>query len=232
MKMLPSQKLSQNSVFEEETQTIKRKSGESSPGEERRPAAVLTKRRAQGTASRRGKSRVAARTASSRGKSLGEKASRRGKRGGEEKIYTGSQRAPAISSSSSSGSQRRTATVVVLEACMDVVKRVVFHLSCLLLTFHDLSFTLLFIASVAGASCCGWWLPCILSLTTSLAVTVSVQVVVRAYWRISRWLQRECDDERALARCVLEMRMKGADFDLFKEPQKSSMWMKGSSVEV
>ncbi|XP_042423569.1 uncharacterized protein LOC122011238 [Zingiber officinale] len=98
---------------------------------------------------------------------------------------------------------------VVLEARMDAAKRTVFHLSCLLLSFHGLSFTLLFIASVADTSCRGWWFPCSLSLTTSLVVTVAVQVVVRTYWRILRRLQREREDERALAWCVREMRMKG-----------------------
>ncbi|KAG6501867.1 hypothetical protein ZIOFF_041751 [Zingiber officinale] len=119
-----------------------------------------------------------------------------------------------------------------LEARMDAAKRAVFHLSCLFLAFHGLSFMLLFNASVAGASCHGWWLPCSLSLTTSLAVTVAVQAVVHTYWRISRRLQREREDGRALARCVRELRMKGADFDLSKEPQKSSKRMKSSSVEV
>ncbi|KAG6487989.1 hypothetical protein ZIOFF_056747 [Zingiber officinale] len=113
---------------------------------------------------------------------------------------------------------------------MDAAKRTVFHLSCLLLSFHGLSFTLLFIASVADTSCRGWWFPCSLSLTTSLVVTVAVQVVVRTYWRILRRLQREREDERALAWCVREMRMK--DFDLSKEPQKNSKWMKSSSVEA
>ncbi|KAG6536425.1 hypothetical protein ZIOFF_001481 [Zingiber officinale] len=120
----------------------------------------------------------------------------------------------------------------VLEARMDAAKHAVFHLSCLLLAFHDLSFTLLFFASVAGASCHSWWLPCSLSLTTSLAVIIVVQVVVRAYWQILWRLQREREDERALARCVREMRMKGLDFDLSKEPQKSLKWMKNSSVDV
>ncbi|KAG6497922.1 hypothetical protein ZIOFF_045828 [Zingiber officinale] len=119
-----------------------------------------------------------------------------------------------------------------LEARMDAAKRAVFHLSCLFLAFHGLSFTLLFNASVAGASCRSWWLPCSLSLTTSLAVTVTVQAAVRTYWRISQRLQRERQDGRALARCVRELRMKGADFDLSKEPQKSSKRMKSSSVEV
>ncbi|KAG6514615.1 hypothetical protein ZIOFF_024983 [Zingiber officinale] len=110
----------------------------------------------------------------------------------------------------------------ILEARMDTAKHDVFHLSYLLLAFHDLSFTLLFIASVVDASCRGRWLPCSLSLTTSLAMTVAVQVVVRAYWRILQRLERERKDERALTRCVQEMRMKGADFILSKEPQKSS----------
>ncbi|RRT65887.1 hypothetical protein BHE74_00006046 [Ensete ventricosum] len=118
-----------------------------------------------------------------------------------------------------------------LEARMDGAKREAFHLSCLFLAFHGLSLTLLFAASVAGDACRDWWVPSCLSLLTSLVLVGAVHARVRAYWGLSRLLQRDRADGRALARCVQELRMKGASFDLSKEPQTSKR-MKSSSVEV
>lgn len=46
-----------------------------------------------------------------------------------------------------------------------------------------------------------------------------------------RELQREKESNRAVGRCVQELRMKGASFDLDKEPQ-SGKRMKSSSVEI
>ncbi|WOK92016.1 hypothetical protein Cni_G00707 [Canna indica] len=124
---------------------------------------------------------------------------------------------------------RRAAAI---ESRMDAAKRAAFHLSCLFLSFHGLSLTLIFNASVAGGGACrSWWLPSSLSLLTSLVVAGAVQAAVRAYWALSRRLQRERGDGRALARCVQELRMKGDSFDLSKEPQTSKR-MKSSSVEV
>ncbi|OVA12324.1 hypothetical protein BVC80_1799g5 [Macleaya cordata] len=49
------------------------------------------------------------------------------------------------------------------------------------------------------------------------------------YWKVSRQLQRERSDSRALTRCIQELRMKGASFDLSKEPQNARR-MKSSSL--
>ncbi|CAL5402586.1 unnamed protein product [Camellia sinensis] len=51
------------------------------------------------------------------------------------------------------------------------------------------------------------------------------------YWKVWRELQREKESNRAVGRCVQELRMKGASFDLDKEPQ-SGKRMKSSSVEI
>ncbi|KAJ6313782.1 hypothetical protein OIU78_017432 [Salix suchowensis] len=54
-------------------------------------------------------------------------------------------------------------------------------------------------------------------------------VKVCRYWKVWRQLQREKNDNRALTRCIQELRMKGASFDLSKEPL-SGKRMKSSSV--
>lgn len=48
---------------------------------------------------------------------------------------------------------------------------------------------------------------------------------------MSRQLQRERGDGRAVTRCISELRMKGASFDLSKEPLIGKK-MKSSSVEI
>lgn len=124
----------------------------------------------------------------------------------------------------------------VLESRMDGFKREAFALCCLFFAFHGLFLTLLFTSSVAGhgrrRACQDWWVPSSLSLLTSLVLVCAMQARVRAYWRASRRLQEERGEGRALERCVQELRMKGASFDLSKEPQASRRTMKSSSVEV
>ncbi|KAJ0920674.1 hypothetical protein HanRHA438_Chr05g0243951 [Helianthus annuus] len=51
------------------------------------------------------------------------------------------------------------------------------------------------------------------------------------YWKVCGELQRERMDNRALTRCVQELRMKGVSFDLSKEPAIGNR-MKSSSVEI
>ncbi|XP_044473164.1 uncharacterized protein LOC123201639 [Mangifera indica] len=57
------------------------------------------------------------------------------------------------------------------------------------------------------------------------------KVKLYRYWKVWRQLQRERGDNRALTRCIQELRMKGASFDLSKEPQRGKR-MKSSSVEI
>uniref|UniRef100_A0A0A9PP04 Uncharacterized protein n=1 Tax=Arundo donax TaxID=35708 RepID=A0A0A9PP04_ARUDO len=131
-----------------------------------------------------------------------------------------------------------------LEARMDTARRDAFYLCTAFLAFHGLSLALLFAASVASsaggggpeapttiAACRRWWAPSSLSLAASLALAAAVQLRVCAYWRASARLRRERGDARALARAVQELRMKGAAFDLSKEPQYGVTRAKCASVE-
>uniref|UniRef100_A0ACD5V924 Uncharacterized protein n=1 Tax=Avena sativa TaxID=4498 RepID=A0ACD5V924_AVESA len=121
-----------------------------------------------------------------------------------------------------------------LEALMDAARRDAFYLCAAFLALHGLSLALLFAASVAGSptrACRRWWAPSSLSLAASLALAAAVQLRVCAYWRAARRLRRERGDARALARCVQELRMKGASFDLSKEPQCGVTRANCASVE-
>ncbi|KAG8047643.1 hypothetical protein GUJ93_ZPchr0008g12550 [Zizania palustris] len=127
-----------------------------------------------------------------------------------------------------------------LEALMDEARRDAFYLCAAFLAFHGLSIVLLFAASVAASvaaapteerACRRWWVPSSVSLAASLALAAAVQLRVCSYWRASRRLRRERGDARALARCVQELRMKGAAFDLSKEPQYGVTRAKCASVE-
>jgi hypothetical protein len=136
---------------------------------------------------------------------------------------------------------RRGRRACALEARMDAARRDAFYLCAAFLTLHGLSLALLFAASVAASAsvsssaptlaCRRWWAPSSLSLAASLALTAAVQFRVCAYWRASARLRRERGDARALARVVQELRMKGAAFDLSKEPQYGVTRAKCASVE-
>ncbi|OAY66483.1 hypothetical protein ACMD2_25936 [Ananas comosus] len=123
-----------------------------------------------------------------------------------------------------------------LESRMDAAKRGAFELSSLFFAFHGLSLTLLFASSAhlptaRAATRVG---PAALSLSTSLVLACAVHARVSGYWDASRRLTRERGEGRALARCMQELRMKGASFDLSKQPHAaaSTKRMKSSSVEV
>ena len=118
-----------------------------------------------------------------------------------------------------------------------------FYLCAAFLAFHGLSLALLFAASVAAsaaaaavspspsAACRRWWAPSSLSLAASLALAAAVQLRVCAYWHAAARLRRDRGDARALARAVQELRLKGAAFDLSKEPQYGVTRAKCASVE-
>jgi len=114
-----------------------------------------------------------------------------------------------------------------------------FYLCAAFLAFHGLSLAILFAASVAAsaaspspsAACRRWWAPSSLSLAASLALAAAVQLRVCAYWRAAARLRRDRGDARALALAVQELRLKGAAFDLSKEPQYGVTRAKCASVE-
>ncbi|GER33897.1 unnamed protein product [Striga asiatica] len=121
------------------------------------------------------------------------------------------------------------------ETRKDAIGREIFHLCFSFFLFHGLCFTLLF-TSTAGdrrrRSCREWWIPCAVSACTSLMLAFLVQLKLYGYWKVDRQLQRDRAEGRALTRCVQELRMKGASFDLDKDPQAGGKRMKSSSVEI
>ncbi|PRQ34965.1 hypothetical protein RchiOBHm_Chr5g0074881 [Rosa chinensis] len=119
------------------------------------------------------------------------------------------------------------------ETRMDLIRREIFQLCCFFLIFHAFFLTILFTSSVNSekGSCQKWWIPSILSVSTSVVFVVLVQVNLWRYWKVWGQLQREKIENRALVRCIQELRMKGASFDLSKEPQ-SGKRLKSSSVEI
>ncbi|KAH8494882.1 hypothetical protein H0E87_021331 [Populus deltoides] len=123
--------------------------------------------------------------------------------------------------------------IALKESRMVSIKREIFHLCCFFLVFHGIFLTILFTSSVDSKehTCKNWWIPSLASVCTSLVFVSLVQVKICSYWKVSRQLQREKNNDRALTKCIQELRMKGASFDLSKEPV-SGKRMKSSSVEI
>ncbi|CAK7323881.1 unnamed protein product [Dovyalis caffra] len=123
--------------------------------------------------------------------------------------------------------------IAMKESRMDSIKREIFQLCCFFLVFHGIFLTILFTSSVDSKehTCRNWWIPSLVSVCTSLVFVFLAHVKVCRYWKVWRQLQREKNDNRALTRCIQELRMKGASFDLSKEPL-SGKRMKSSSVEI
>ncbi|KAG9448798.1 hypothetical protein H6P81_008763 [Aristolochia fimbriata] len=119
------------------------------------------------------------------------------------------------------------------ETQMDNLKCEVFQLCCFFFAFHGFLLTFLFNASghLQERAQRQWWIPFFLSLTTSLAIIFFVQLKLYRYHKFVKKLQRDRSDNRALVRCIQELRMKGASFDLSKEPLTTKR-MKSSSVEI
>lgn len=127
--------------------------------------------------------------------------------------------------------------IALKETRLDSIKRELFQLCCFFFIFHGFFLTILFNSSVnsqeeeASHTCKKWWIPGLLSVSTSLVFVFLAQVKLWRYWKVWKQLQRERTDSRAVTRCIQELRMKGASFDLSKEPQ-SGKRMKSSSVEI
>ncbi|KAK3024311.1 hypothetical protein RJ639_042993 [Escallonia herrerae] len=124
--------------------------------------------------------------------------------------------------------------ITIRETRIDTVKREIFQLCCFFFLFHWFFLTILFTSHVDDHTnnvCRKWWIPSLLSVCTSVVIIFLVQVKLCRYWKMYGQLQREKIDNRALTRCIQELKMKGASFDLSKEPQNAKR-MKGSSVEI
>lgn len=113
------------------------------------------------------------------------------------------------------------------ESRLDSVRKQIFNLCCFFFIFHALFFIILFTSHHSK----NWWIPCLLSVSTSLVIVFLVQVKLCRYWKVDRQLQRERADGRALARCIQELRLKGKSFDLCKEWSNGKR-LKSSSVEI
>ncbi|KEH34126.1 hypothetical protein MtrunA17_Chr3g0103341 [Medicago truncatula] len=125
------------------------------------------------------------------------------------------------------------------ETRMDSIKSELFQLTSFFFIFHGFFLTLLFTSwqktqmnGGSGGSCKIWWIPSLISLSTSLVFVFLVQVKLVRYWKVWERLQRERNDSRGVGRCIQELRMKGASFDLSKELQVNGKRMKSSSVEI
>ncbi|XP_058113030.1 uncharacterized protein LOC131256043 [Magnolia sinica] len=123
--------------------------------------------------------------------------------------------------------------IAIKETRLDNIKREVFQLCCFFFAFHGLYLTLLFTSSIQShdQTCRKWWAPSCVSIFTSFVLILSVQLKLFRYTKVSAQLQKERSDNRALVRCIQELRMKGSSFDLSKEPQTTKR-MKSSSVEI
>ncbi|XP_042005567.1 uncharacterized protein LOC121754262 [Salvia splendens] len=116
------------------------------------------------------------------------------------------------------------------ESRMDSIRSEIFHLCTQFFLFHGVFFTILF-ASSPQERCGEWWFPTLLSGSASAAIAFMVHCKLWRFWKVEGQLQRERAEARALTRCVQELRMKGASFDLSKEPNRGKR-LKSSSVEI
>ncbi|KAK7825319.1 tho complex subunit 3 [Quercus suber] len=103
--------------------------------------------------------------------------------------------------------------IALKETRIDSLKREVFQLCCFLFIFHGLFLTILFTSSIKSQdqdlhthdTCKRWWIPALLLLSTSSVVVLLVQVKLFRFWKVWKQLQRERNDNRALARCTVEV---------------------------
>ncbi|XP_071694310.1 uncharacterized protein [Rutidosis leptorrhynchoides] len=135
--------------------------------------------------------------------------------------------------------------IAKFELQIDSLKSEIFHLCLFFFIFHGFFFTILFTQNnnsndKDNLTCKKWWVPMIVNLSTCCEMIFLVQLKLCRYWKLNGQLLRERNDSRVLTRCVQELRMKGASFDLSKEPvaghcvwaMRSYKRMKSSSVEI
>ncbi|WCJ32512.1 hypothetical protein M5689_013932 [Euphorbia peplus] len=122
--------------------------------------------------------------------------------------------------------------IAIKENRMNSIKSELFEICCFFVMFHGIFLTLLFTSSVRDEQMCRkWWMPSVISGIGSVVFVVLAQMKAMVYWKVWAQLQRERNDNRAVSRCIQELRMKGSSFDLSKEPL-SGKRMKSSSVEI
>ncbi|KAI3686164.1 hypothetical protein L1987_79837 [Smallanthus sonchifolius] len=116
------------------------------------------------------------------------------------------------------------------ETRIDTLRNEIYNLCLYFFTFHVFFFTILS-TSASETTCRKWWVPMVVNLSTCVVMVFWVHVKLCRYWKVYGQLERERADNRALTRCVQELRMKGVSFDLSKEPGIGNR-IKSSSVEI
>ncbi|KQK12912.1 uncharacterized protein LOC100840254 [Brachypodium distachyon] len=114
--------------------------------------------------------------------------------------------------------------VALREARLDGARKEIAFLYCAFFAFHAASLLLLFLSSSvpvssgpSTAACRRSWIPCLVSLLSSLAMLWALRYKADTEAVLERVLAREQEDAALLARCVAELKRKGLEFDLLKE---------------
>ncbi|GJN23129.1 hypothetical protein PR202_gb10749 [Eleusine coracana subsp. coracana] len=112
--------------------------------------------------------------------------------------------------------------VALREARLDGARKEIAFLYCAFFTFHAASVLLLFLSSAStsadsAVACRRSWIPCLVSLLSSLAMLWALRYKSDTEAVLERLLARECEDALLLGKCVAELKRKGLEFDLLKE---------------
>ncbi|CAN6303319.1 unnamed protein product [Urochloa humidicola] len=113
--------------------------------------------------------------------------------------------------------------VALREARLDGARKEIAFLYCAFFAFHAASILLLFLSSASSvsspspAACRRSWIPCLVSLLSSLAMLWALRYKSDTEAVLKRLLAREQEDALLLGRCVSELKRKGLEFDLLKE---------------
>ncbi|KAJ1293358.1 hypothetical protein BS78_01G061700 [Paspalum vaginatum] len=118
--------------------------------------------------------------------------------------------------------------VALREARLDGARKEIAFLYCAFFAFHAASVLILFLSSASASSasateassaaaCRRSWIPCLVSLLSSLAMLWALRYKSDTEAVLERLLAREREDALLLGRCVSELKRKGLDFDLLKE---------------
>lgn len=117
--------------------------------------------------------------------------------------------------------------VALREARLDGARKEIAFLYCAFFAFHAASVLVLFLflsssasapsAAATAAACRRSWIPCLVSLLSSLAMLWALRYKSDTEAVLERVLAREREDALLLGRCVSELKRKGLEFDLLKE---------------
>lgn len=108
--------------------------------------------------------------------------------------------------------------VALREARLDGARKEIAFLYCAFFAFHAASILLLFLSASAStsAACRRSWIPCLVSLLSSLAMLWALRYKADTEAVLERLLAREREDALLLGKCVAELKRKGLEFDLLK----------------